>query len=123
CSDGNEEPKADASTNTDGASNNETVNNEDGELEPVTLLMVTHWWDEQFKFTFKEHLEEKYPHITLEHVQSGSDELEENVFAKDSKPDIMMTSVSDYLLDIDLLLDLNPLIEQFNFDINRPEPG
>jgi len=123
CSDGNEEPKADASTNTDGASNNETVNNEDGELEPVTLLMVTHWGDEQFEFTFKEHLEEKYPHITLEHVQSGSGELEENVFAKDLKPDIMMTSVSDYLLDIDLLLDLNPLIEQFNFDINRLEPG
>src|SRR5699024_7241547 len=88
CSDGNEEPKADVSTNTDGASNNETVNNEDGELEPVTLLMVTHWGDEQFEFTFKEHLEEKYPHITLEHVQSGSGELEENVFAKDLKPDI-----------------------------------
>lgn len=43
CSDGNDEPNADTATNTDGTSNNENVNNEEEELEPVTLLMVTHW--------------------------------------------------------------------------------
>src|SRR5690625_7699374 len=35
----------------------------------------------------------------------------------------MMAGPNDYLLEIDLLLDLNPLIEQFNFDVNRLEPG
>lgn len=38
------------------------------ELEPVTLLMMTHWGDEQFETYFKEPVEAKFDHITLEHV-------------------------------------------------------
>src|SRR5690625_6376514 len=61
--------------------------------------------------------------MNLEHVQSRHYELEENVFSKNLKPDLMMTSVSDYLLEIDLLLDLNPLIEEHNFDLDRIDPS
>ncbi|HLQ97179.1 MAG TPA: ABC transporter substrate-binding protein [Candidatus Dormibacteraeota bacterium] len=111
--------------NNNGNEGGENGKNSDGEEEPepVTLLMVTHWDDGQFEANFKSHLEDKYPHITLEHVQSRHDELEENVFAKNLKPDLMMTSVSDYLLEIDLLLDLNPLIEEHNFDLDRIDPS
>jgi len=117
--------------NTENENNNDTenTNNDDNsvggeeDFEPVTLLMVTHWDDNQFEHNFKNHLEDAYPHITLEHVQSRYDELEENVFAKNLEPDIMMTVPSEYLLEIDLLMDLNPLIEKNNFDLNRLEPG
>lgn len=107
--------------------NNNNNDNEDdpleGELEEVTLYMVTHWDDAQFEHNFKSHVEEKFPHITLEHIHSRYDELEENVFAKNLRPDILMNSVSDYLIEIDLLLDLYPLIEKFGFDLDRLEPG
>lgn len=109
--------------NNDDNSNEGIDNNLEDDLEPVTLLMVTHWGDGQFEENFKQHVEEALPHITLEHVQSRQDELEENVFAKNLKPDIMMASVTDYLIEIDLLLDLYPLIEKFGFDLGRLEPG
>lgn len=93
------------------------------ELEPVTLLMMTHWGDEQFETYFKEPVEAKFDHITLEHVQSRWDEIEENVFAKQLYPDLIMTSVSAEYLEMDLLLDLTPYIEETNFDLDRLEPS
>ena len=132
CSEGDADENASPANTTDNGENQENAGNNENEdnaedeeedVEPVTLLMVTHWDDGQFEHNFKNHVEEKYPHITLEHIRSRQDELEENVFAKNLKPDIMMAGPNDYLLEIDLLLDLNPLIEQFNFDVNRLEPG
>ncbi|KRG12741.1 ABC transporter substrate-binding protein [Lederbergia galactosidilytica] len=96
---------------------------EEGEFEPVTLLMMTHWNDEQFATYFKEPVEAKFDHITLEHVQSRWDEIEENVFAKKLYPDLIMTSVSAEYLEMDLLLDLTPYIEETNFDLDRLEPS
>lgn len=96
---------------------------EEENFEEVTLLMMTHWNDEQFENNFKSHLEKVYPHITLEHVQSRHDEIEENVFAKGLYPDIIMTTVNDYYLEMDLLLDLTQLIETFNFDLDRIDPA
>ena len=102
--------------------NNENENDEE-DLEPVTLLMMTHWDDGQFENRIKSHVEDKYPHITIEHIESKMDEIEEKVFAKGFQPDIIMTSVNDYYLDMDLLLDLNPLIESNDFDLDRIEPS
>src|SRR5690625_8001127 len=61
--------------------NNENENDEE-DLEPVTLLMMTHWDDGQFENRIKSHVEDKYPHITIEHIESKMDEIEEKVFAK-----------------------------------------
>src|SRR5690625_7856189 len=72
------------------------------DLEPVTLLLMTHWSDEQFERDFKEHVEEAFDHITLDPVSASVDDIEEEIFAKEIYPDIIMTSVSDYLLDMDL---------------------
>ena len=117
----NVETNDDHSGNLDHDENEQNVDEDN--LEPVTLLMMTHWNDGQFEHHFKNHLEEKYPHITLEHVRATKDDIEEEVFAKDLKPDIIMTSVDNYYLDIDLLLDLNPLIDSFNFDLDRLDPS
>ncbi len=108
---------------TESTESAEGEENNPEDFEPVTLLMMTHWDDGQFAHHFKNHLEEKYPHITLEHVRATKDEIEEEVFAKNLQPDIIMTSVDDYYLDMDLLLDLNPLIELFNFDLERLDPS
>src|SRR5690625_3606827 len=96
--------------------NNENENDEE-DLEPVTLLMMTHWDDGQFENRIKSHVEDKYPHITIEHIESKMDEIEEKVFAKGFQPDIIMTSVNDYYLDMDLLLDLNSIFESNVFDL------
>src|SRR5690625_3617830 len=105
--------------NTDVDANHAENVSEEENLEPVTLLMMTHWEDGQFENRLKSHVEDKYPHITLEHVRSTMDEIEENVFAKNLEPDIIMTSVTDYYLEMDLLLDLHPLIDKNNFDLDR----
>src|SRR5690625_7555193 len=89
---GKEEPD-----NTESPENSGEANTEE-DFEEVTLLMVTHGSDEQFEHNFKSHLEDKYPHMTLEHIQSRHDELEENGSAKNLEPDLMMTSASNYLL-------------------------
>src|SRR5699024_9668647 len=115
----NNEPE----NNEEGAGNEDNEGNDDEEFEPVTLLMATHWDDEQFENHFKSHVEDKFPHITLEHVQSHWRDLEENVFAKNIEPDLMMTTLNEHLIEIDFALDLNPLIDLFNFDVNRLEPG
>src|SRR5699024_6580833 len=117
----NVETNDDHSGNLDHDENEQNVDEDN--LEPVTLLMMTHWNDGQFEHHFKNHLEEKYPHITLEHVRATKDDIEEEVFAKDLKPDIIMTSVDNYYLHIDLLLALNPLIDSFNFDLDRLDPS
>ncbi|MCJ7839414.1 ABC transporter substrate-binding protein [Lederbergia sp. NSJ-179] len=109
------------STSSDSPTNSDIEQEE--EVEPVTLLMMTHWGDEQFVKYFKEPVEEKFDHITLEHVQSRWDEIEENVFAKQLSPDLIMTSVSAEYLEMDLLLDLTPYIEEFNFELDRLEPS
>ena len=120
-SDSNNQANQSETDNTnDDATNDEE---EEEELEPVTLLMMTHWDDGQFETRIKEHVEAAYPHITLEHVRSKADEIEENVFAKGLKPDIIMTSVTHEYLDIELLLDLNPLIEKFDYDLDRLDPA
>jgi len=120
----NGESESENNNDNNNGNNNENEDEDEGEdLEPVTLLLMTHWSDEQFERDFKGHVEEAFDHITLEHVSASVDDIEEEIFAKEIYPDIIMTSVSDYLLDMDLLLDLNPLIEEFDFDLDRLEPS
>ncbi|MBO0995337.1 ABC transporter substrate-binding protein [Bacillus sp. SD088] len=111
-----------SSTSAQTTGSDEGQEKED-ELEPVTLLMMTHWNDEQFATYFKEPIEAKFDHITMEHVQSRWDEIEENVFAKQLYPDLIMTSVSAEYLEMELLLDLTPYIEETGFDLERLEPS
>src|SRR5699024_11488474 len=86
-------------------------------------LMITDCDDGQLENTIKRRVKNKYTNITIEHIESKMDEIEEKVFAKGFQPDIIMTSVNDYYLDMDLLLDLNPLIESNDFDLDRIEPS
>ena len=124
CSNSNQtsgEKNKDDDTNQSENTNNGTTDSgdsEEGEPEPVTLLMMTHWGDEQFEQNFKQHIEKEFPHITLEHVSSNWRDIEENVFAKNLEPDIIMTSVTKHYLDMDLLADHTPLIEKHNFDLD-----
>lgn len=132
CSSGDQEVDGSADSNDATDTNSEQADSSDSEnldeveveeLEPVTLLMMTHWQDGQFEERLKVHVEKAYPHITLEHVRSTMDEIEENVFAKGLKPDIIMTSVTHEYLEMDLLADHNPLIDAFNFDLGRLDPA
>ncbi|MBP1913429.1 ABC-type glycerol-3-phosphate transport system substrate-binding protein [Lederbergia galactosidilyticus] len=98
----------------------EEVSN-DGEPEPITLK-IHFGEDENFIQSFIKPAEEKYPHITFEHVEGSYEELN----AAGSTPDILFHWNKGGLADVEeyeLAYDMTDLIEQSGFDISRFDPN
>lgn len=90
------------------------------EKEAVTLKF-NYGWEDEFIEDIKEPIEEKFPHITLEFAEMALDEVEEEI-AKSNIPDILYLSGGDeveVLEDFELVYDLDPLVEENDFDLSR----
>ena len=98
--------------------------------KPLTLKVFQHIAnisDGEFNEFIAGPVQRKFPHITMELVRQGNAgtgrSIEELIAAGDF-PDLIWTG-SNFLYDFypnDLLYDLNPLIKQYKFDIEKFDP-
>ncbi|WP_239625447.1 extracellular solute-binding protein [Paenibacillus sp. H1-7] len=91
--------------------------------EPVTLkFMVAYggFTQEEFQSYFVEHVQKKYPHIT---VQMVTGKLEDMITANDV-PDILMAGLPGIpaLQELKINEDLNPYIKKFGVDLSKYDP-
>ncbi|MFS0615485.1 extracellular solute-binding protein [Lederbergia ruris] len=93
------------------------------EKEPVTISVLVHWEEDMFNERFKEPIEKRFPHITLEQVRSGSgqEDLEE-VFASGTSPDIFFELSQQTMEYLELDYDLSELIEKHSYDVSHINP-
>ncbi|WP_062109612.1 ABC transporter substrate-binding protein [Bacillus niameyensis] len=116
------------SSTTDGPKENEEQQKtepENTEPEPITLKFLhAHGIDDEgFKKQYKDPIEDKFPYITIERIDTGDlDEL----IAKKELPDIYFVenpiNIKNYV-ESELALDLSDLIEKHGFDLNRIQPN
>ncbi len=93
----------------------------EGDFEPVTLK-IHFGQDEAFIDGFIKPAEEKFPHITFEHVEGDYEEI----ISAQNLPDILwfwnkggLANAGEY----ELTYDMTKLIEDYNFDISRFDPN
>lgn len=95
------------------------------EQEPITLKFLhAHGLDEEgFIKQYKEPIENKFPYITIERIDSA--DLSENI-SKGLIPDIYFVenpaNIKNYV-ESELVMDLSDLIEKHGFDLNRIQPN
>jgi multiple sugar transport system substrate-binding protein len=92
--------------------------------QPVTLTVYpkASISAEDFKLLFADPVQKKYPHITLELLDSKTSL--ENLVATGTVPDLITTPNADLLglKQQDLLYDITALVKQFKIDLNRFDP-
>lgn len=93
--------------------------------EPVTLkvaVVSTALSDDSFQTYFVKEVQKKYPHITLEKVDST--QTIENLVASGQIPDIVYSSLPGIpkLQLLNVMEDLSPYIKKYNTDLSRFDP-
>ncbi|MFS0615534.1 extracellular solute-binding protein [Lederbergia ruris] len=93
------------------------------EEEPVVITMVDRWDEErmQDRMGLVNH---KMDHVSIQHIQSDvtSENLQE-IMASGTTPDIITAGGVHILEELDMLLPLDDLVEQFDFDLDSLDPG
>lgn len=110
--------------------NNNTEANNDGneEKEEITIKWAHQWGEDHFWDGIGKDLDEKFPHITIEVQEAGTDhpeDLERLIAAKDS-PDIVtlgLVTHMNFMDDLGLAYNMDELIESADFDLDRLEPS
>src|SRR5699024_106621 len=105
-----------------------TGDESDGSPEPVTVSF-NHGWEDRFEEWYRPYIEEEFPHVTLEYINTGiyannPQPIEETLLAG-TVPDILYydndTDARFAAQELEFDYDLNELIDQNNFDLNRYE--
>lgn len=120
--------------NSNGTSNEaasdspEKANDEQEEPEEITLIWAYQGNEEQYYEDVGKFVEEKFPHITIEAYDAGTDHPEtlEQLVAKGKSPDIVTMGVithTSHLARFGLAYDMSELIEKEGFDLERFEPS
>ncbi|WP_158301663.1 ABC transporter substrate-binding protein [Paenibacillus mesophilus] len=91
--------------------------------EPYTMIVFTAGVTQaEFDDRFREALKQKFPHVTIEYVQSGKGTTINDMIAAGKIPDLIRTDVptlySGYL-DLGLGYDLNELVKSYKYDLGR----
>lgn len=116
-----------SSGNANGNQDNDSDNNND-EQEEITLRWAYQWGEDHFDETIGGKLKEKFPHITFDIQDAGTDHpdsLEELIAAKKT-PDIVSVGTIEHLYQLEkyeLDYNLDELIEAKGFDLDRIEPA
>lgn len=94
--------------------------------DPITLTIFTEGVSpEEFDSRFRDHLESKFPHITLNYHRSGTGATITDLVLQNNIPDIMRIDVPGMkakYLDLELSYGLDDLIKENNFDLKQFEP-
>lgn len=102
-------------------------NETEEEPEPVHLIWAYQGNEEQYYQDVGRFIEEKFPHVTIEVYDAGTDHPEtlEDLIAKNKTPDIVtMGNIThtSHLARYELDYDMTELIEKTGFDLDRFEP-
>ncbi|XEC92903.1 ABC transporter substrate-binding protein [Paenibacillus tarimensis] len=123
---GSNTPAAPANNGTADSQNsqNTTPDPAPSAPEPITLRISSYSW-EDFDRVFKNPIEAKFPHITVEKVDVEPSTLAELVARGEEVPDIIWyggPADLHHAQKLGLALDLNPLIERHGFDLSIFKP-
>lgn len=98
------------------------------DLDPITLkFMMWDNWGQDFDKYIKEAVEDEFPHITLEHIDGDTINVDwlEDALAKGKVPDIIFSQRQYHvnsLRDYELGFDMTELIEKHEVDLSRYDP-
>ncbi|MFC5530499.1 ABC transporter substrate-binding protein [Cohnella yongneupensis] len=130
CSGSNSDGKESAAPTESTAENTETATESappetEAEPEPITLKINLDWNDEDFERVWKKPVEDKFPYITLEKIPASETNIEEQV-AQGNIPDIIQAQNHEHVSFLEqrgLTMDMTELMNKYQFDINRLQPG
>src|SRR5699024_8651453 len=107
------------SSNEINSNNSEGNKNDNAAPEDVTLIIGTSWPDWMLEERVSDHIEDVYPHITIEHQLIGSKEDLEELISNQIIPDMFhgLPNMHGLLEDMELLYGLDELIEKSSFDL------
>ncbi|MEK3890007.1 ABC transporter substrate-binding protein [Bacillus sp. FSL K6-3431] len=116
------------SSTTSGGNESEKPKGKEKEAEKVTIRWAHQWGEEHFQETYGTYLEEKFPNITIEIQEAGTDHPEtlEQLIAGKKSPDVVTMGLlthSSFLKSLGLAYNMDELIEQEGFDLDRLEPS
>lgn len=91
--------------------------------KPITLTIFTNGVTaKEFDERFRGMLKEKFPHVTIEYIQSAKGSTITDLVAQNNIPDIIRTDIpslySEYL-DLKIGFDLNELVKKNKYDMTR----
>lgn len=132
CGDSTDKEKDGNKNNNNSEENgNKNANNDSGtgsDAEEITIRWAHQWGEDHFWNGIGKDLEEKFPHITIEVQDAGTDHPEdlEDLIAAKKSPDIVtlgLVTHIPFLDDLDLAYDMTELVENSGFDLDRLEPS
>lgn len=98
------------------------ADSEEEHSEPVTLTLFP--WNpfpqHEVEMFIQQHLEKKYPHITVELLDMPRNDLQ-NLIVSGNPPDLIAAAASflSQFADMDLLEDITPYVKKHNLDLSR----
>ncbi|WP_157259554.1 ABC transporter substrate-binding protein [Paenibacillus sp. OSY-SE] len=97
----------------------------EGNKDPVKLIFMAPWSKEQVQARILEGTKDKFPNIDIEATGKFANKEEfDELFAQGVVPDIVLTTDGfDILKEKDMLLPLDDLLKERNFDFSRIRPG
>ncbi|MBO0600591.1 extracellular solute-binding protein [Sporosarcina sp. E16_3] len=116
-----------ANADTDEKDNNKEEATTDKD-EEITIRWAHQWGADHFWNGIGKDLGEKFPHITIEVQEAGTDHTEdlERLIAAKKSPDIVSMGVlthTNFLEDLGLAYNMDELIKESGFDLDRLEPS
>ncbi|MDQ8737633.1 extracellular solute-binding protein [Paenibacillus sp. LHD-38] len=93
--------------------------------EPVTLKVATPWGNDYFMSRIGDYIQEKLPHITLEHIDwDGTPEKMQELFAAQVVPDVLLAFTGQKPLeDLEMVFPLEEMLEVYGFDMDTLDPA
>ncbi|ALS29056.1 ABC transporter substrate-binding protein [Paenibacillus sp. 32O-W] len=93
--------------------------------DPVTLKVATPWGIDYFMSRIGNHIQEKLPHITLEHIDwDGTVEKMQELYAADVVPDVLLAFTGQKPLeDLEMVYPLDEMLEAYGFDLGTLDPA
>lgn len=93
--------------------------------QPVTLTFMAPWDEESFASRVKNHVEAKFPNVTMELVPQVVDEKElQETFAQGIVPDILLAHRGYAVLKkVDMLYPLDDLVQSHQLDLSKIRSG
>jgi len=127
CGDTNNHTNNNNSDTNTNVSDNVEENNSDDVDKDITINWMYPWGEERFMEMMGDDIEDTFPHVTINVLEGNADHPEsiENLIADDKITDIVTTGQLrqiSVLEEYGLAYDLDDLIEESDFDLERIEP-
>jgi multiple sugar transport system substrate-binding protein len=92
--------------------------------DPVTIKIATPWGQDYFTGRMGDALREKFPHITVEHVDwNGTTEKMQELSAQGVVPDILLAYTGQApIVELEMTFGLDEMVEEYGIDLSGVNP-